>query len=163
MSASTTAAISADPPSTGRAIENLIATYAELVDNGDFAGLGALLADATFTGSGAPVSGAADIEQMFRDMLIVYDDGTPRTKHVTTNVIIDADSDEGAGEGTGTATARSYVTVFQARPGLTLQAIMSGRYQDRFERRDGHWRFTERQVRVDLAGDLSGHLRQARR
>jgi hypothetical protein len=40
-----------------RAIENLIATYAELVDDGDFAGLGALLADATFTGSGAPVSG----------------------------------------------------------------------------------------------------------
>jgi hypothetical protein len=33
-----------------RAIENLIATYAELVDDGDFAGLGALLADATFTG-----------------------------------------------------------------------------------------------------------------
>jgi hypothetical protein len=36
---------------------------------------------------------------------------------------------------------------------------MSGRYQDRFQRRDGHWRFTERQVRIDL----SGHLRQARR
>jgi len=31
-----------------RAIENLIATYAELVDDGDFAGLGALLADTTF-------------------------------------------------------------------------------------------------------------------
>src|ERR1700691_6241206 len=158
MSASTTTAPPAGPPSTGRAIENLIATYAELVDSGDFAGLGALLADATFIGSGAQVSGAAAIEQMFRDMLIVYDDGTPRTKHVTTNVIID----EGAGTGTGTATARSYVTVLQARPGLMLKAIMSGRYQDRFERRDGHWRFTERQVRVDLAGDLSGHLRQAR-
>lgn len=137
-------------------IENLIATYAELVDNGDFGGLGALLADATFTGSGSPVSGAAAIEQMFRDMWIVYADGTPRTKHITTNVIIDAD------EGAGAATGRSYVTVFQARPGLTLQAIMSGRYQDRFQRRDGHWRFTERQVRVDLTGDLSGHLRQAR-
>lgn len=153
MSASTTAA---DPPPSGRAIENLIATYAELVDNGDFAGLGALLADAIFTGSGAPVSGAGVIEQMFRDLLIVYDDGTPRTKHVTTNVIIDAD------EGAGTATARSYVTVFQARPGLALQAIMSGRYHDRFQRRDGHWRFAERQVRIDLVGDLSGHLRQAR-
>jgi 3-phenylpropionate/cinnamic acid dioxygenase small subunit len=153
MSASTT---DADPPPSGRAIENLIATYAELVDNGDFAGLGALLADAIFTGSGAPVSGAGVIEQMFRDLLIVYDDGTPRTKHVTTNVIIDAD------ESAGTATARSYVTVFQARPGLALQAIMSGRYHDRFQRRDGHWRFAERQVRIDLVGDLSGHLRQAR-
>jgi len=147
----------AGPPPSSRPIENLIATYAELVDNGDFAGLGALLADATFTGSGAPVSGAAAIAQMFRDMLIVYDDGTPRTKHVTTNIIIDADEDA------GTASARSYVTVFQARPGLTLQAIVSGRYQDRFERRDGQWRFTERRIRIDLTGDLSGHLHQARR
>ena len=157
MSASPAAATSAAPAPSVRAIENLIATYAELVDNGDFAGLGALLADATFTGSGAPVSGATAIEQMFRDLLIIYDNGTPRTKHVTTNIIIDAD------EQAGTAAARSYVTVFQARPGLTLQPIMSGRYQDRFQRRDGHWHFTERQVRVDLAGDLSGHLHQARR
>jgi 3-phenylpropionate/cinnamic acid dioxygenase small subunit len=82
--------------------------------------------------------------------------GTPRTKHVTTNVIVEVD------EEAGTAAARSYVTVFQARPGLALQAIMSGRYQDRFERRDGHWRFAERRVRIDLTGDLSGHLRQAR-
>ncbi len=78
-----------------RAIENLIATYAELVDDGDFAGLGALLADATFTGSGAPVSGPDAIEKMFTDTLIVYDDGTPRTKHVTTNVIIEADEEAG--------------------------------------------------------------------
>jgi ketosteroid isomerase-like protein len=76
--------ISAGRPSSYRAIENLIATYAELVDDGDFAGLGALLADATFTGSGTPVSGADVIEMMFRDMLIVYDGGTPRTRHVTT-------------------------------------------------------------------------------
>jgi ketosteroid isomerase-like protein len=69
-----------DPLSSYRAIENLIAAYAELVDDGDFAGLGRLLADATFAGSGAPVSGPHAIEQMFRDMLIVYDDGTPRTK-----------------------------------------------------------------------------------
>jgi hypothetical protein len=38
-------------PSSYRAIENLIATYAELVDDGDFAGVGILLADATFTGA----------------------------------------------------------------------------------------------------------------
>jgi hypothetical protein len=152
MSASTTAA---DPPPSGRAIENLIATYAELVDSGDFPGLGTLLAEATFRGSGDPVSGAGAIEQMFRSMLIVYDDGTPRTKHITTNIIIDAD------EQAGTAVTRSYVTVFQARPGLALQAIMSGRYHDRFQRRDDHWRFTERRVLIDLAGDLSGHLHSA--
>lgn len=145
--------IPADRPSSYRAIENLIATYAELVDDGDFAGLGALLADATFTGSGAPVSGPDAIEKMFEDMLIVYDDGTPRTRHVTTNIVIDAD------EGAGTAVSRAYFTVLQALPGLALQPIASGRYRDRFERCDGQWRFAERRVLVDLVGDVSRHLR----
>jgi 3-phenylpropionate/cinnamic acid dioxygenase small subunit len=144
----------AEPPSSYRAIENLIATYAELVDDGDFAGLGTLLADATFTGSGAPVSSPDAIEKMFRDMLIVYGDGTPRTKHVTTNIVIEVD------EEAGTAVSRAYFTVLQALPGLPLQPIVSGRYRDRFERRDGQWRFAERRVRVDLVGDVSHHLRR---
>jgi 3-phenylpropionate/cinnamic acid dioxygenase small subunit len=138
-----------------RAIENLIAAYAELVDDGDFAGLGGLLADAAFIGSGLPVSGREAIEKMFSGTLIVYADGTPRTRHVTTNIAIEAD------EEAGTAVSRSYFTVLQALPGLPLQPIAAGRYHDRFERRDGHWRFTERRVRVDLTGDVSRHLRHA--
>jgi hypothetical protein len=51
--------IPGDPPSSHWAIGNLIATYAELVDDGDFAGLGTLLADATFTGSGVSRSAAS--------------------------------------------------------------------------------------------------------
>ncbi|KOV92079.1 MULTISPECIES: nuclear transport factor 2 family protein [unclassified Streptomyces] len=145
----------ADPASSHRAIENLIARYAELVDDGDFAGLGALLADATFTGSGEPVSGRAAIEKMFHDTLIVYADGTPRTQHVTTNIALEVD------EQAGTAKARSYVTVFQALPDLPLQPIAAGRYHDRFERRDGRWRFVERRARINLVGDVSRHLRQA--
>jgi 3-phenylpropionate/cinnamic acid dioxygenase small subunit len=145
----------ADPSSSYWAIENLIARYAELVDNGDFAGLDTLLADATFIGSAAPVSGRGEIEKMFRDTLIVYDDGTPRTQHVITNVAIEVD------EEAGTAIARSYVTVLQALPDLPLQPIAGGRYQDRFERRDGQWRFVERRVRIILVGDVSHHLRQA--
>jgi 3-phenylpropionate/cinnamic acid dioxygenase small subunit len=88
-----------------------------------------------------------------RDMLIVYDDGTPRTRHVTTNVAIEAD------EEAGTAVSRAYSTVLQALPGLALQPIVSGRYRDRFERCDGQWRFAERRVLVDLVGDVSRHLR----
>ncbi len=88
-------------------------------------------------------------------MLIVYHDGTPRTKHVTTNVAIEVD------EEAGTAVSRAYFTVLQALPGLALQPIVSGRYRDRFERSDGQWRFTERRVRVDLVGDVSRHLRHA--
>jgi 3-phenylpropionate/cinnamic acid dioxygenase small subunit len=144
-----------DPPSSYRAIEHLIATYAELVDDGDFAGVGILLADATFTGGAGSVSGRDAIEKMLKDSVIVYDDGTPRTKHVTTNVAIELDED------TGTAVSRSYFTVMQALPDLALQPIVSGRYQDRFERRDGQWRFVERRVRTDLVGDLSRHLRGA--
>ncbi|WP_424887370.1 nuclear transport factor 2 family protein [Streptomyces sp. XH2] len=152
---STSARTLADPTSSHRAVENLIARYAELVDDGDFAGLGDLLADATFIGGGEPVSGREAIEKMFRDTLIVYGDGTPRTQHVTTNVAIEVDEQERV------AVARSYVTVLQALPDLPLQPIAGGRYRDRFERRDGRWRFVERRVRINLVGDVSRHLRQA--
>jgi 3-phenylpropionate/cinnamic acid dioxygenase small subunit len=142
-------------PSSYRAIENLIATYAELVDDGDFAGLGVLLAEATFTGGRGTVRGRDAIEKMLRDNVIVYEDGTPRTKHVTTNLAIEVD------EEAGTAIARSYFTALQALPELALQPIVSGRYQDRFERRNGEWRFVERCVRTDLVGDVSFHLRHS--
>ena len=101
------------------------------------------------------MSGRDAIEKMLRDSLIVYDDGTPRTKHVTTNVSIEVD------EEAGTAVSRCYFTALQALPDLALQPIVSGRYQDRFERRDGRWRFVERRVRTDLVGDVSRHLRHA--
>ncbi|MEU8994718.1 nuclear transport factor 2 family protein [Streptomyces caniferus] len=145
----------ADSPSGYHAVANLVARYAELVDDGDFAGLGVLLADATFTGSGAPVRGREAIEKMFRDTLIVYSDGTPRTHHVTSNLAIEVD------EQAGTAVSRSYVTVMQALPELPLQPIAGGRYHDRFERRNGRWCFPERRVRINLVGDVSHHLRQA--
>ncbi len=53
------------------AIGNLIATYAELVDSGDFAGVGALLAEATFTGSSGTVRGRDAVERMLRENVIV--------------------------------------------------------------------------------------------
>ncbi|MGW7616074.1 nuclear transport factor 2 family protein [Streptomyces antimycoticus] len=152
---STSLGMPADPTLSHRAIENLIARYAELVDDGDFAGLGILLADATFTGVGEPVSGRDAIEKMFQDTLIVYADGTPRTQHVTTNVAVEVD------EQAGTAVSRSYVTVLQALPGFPLQTIAAGRYHDRFERREGQWRFVERRVRINLIGDVSRHAHQA--
>ncbi|GAB3210929.1 nuclear transport factor 2 family protein [Nocardia tengchongensis] len=135
------------------AVTNLIAQYAELVDAGDFTGVGALFADAEFIGDGGSVRGSAAVEAMFHAMVIRYDDGTLRTHHVTTNIAIEFD------EAAHTATTRSYFTVFQALPDLPLQAIAAGRYHDRFERLDGQWRFTERRVGIQLTGDLSHHLR----
>lgn len=144
-----------DAASSYRAIERLVASYAELVDDGDFAGVGMLLSDATFTGGAGSVSGREAIEKMLRDNVIVYDDGTPRTKHVTTNLVIEVDDEA------GTAVSRSYFTAFQALPDLALQPIVSGRYYDRYERRGRDWRFVERRVRTDLVGDVSHHLRQS--
>lgn len=138
--------------SSDRSIENLIGVYAALVDAGDFAGLGALFAEALFGGSGDAVRGAEQVEKLFRAMVRVYEDGTPRTKHVTTNIRIDVD------DGAGTAVAHSYVTVFQALPDLPLQPIVAGRYRDVFERRGGAWRFVERRFTTDLVGDVSHHL-----
>lgn len=152
---STTIHMPVDSSPGYRTIENLLATYAELVDDGDFAGLGTLLASATFTGSGAPVSGSDAIEKLFHDTVILYEDGTPRTQHVLSNCAIEVD------EQAGTAVSRSYVTVLQALPDLPMQPIAGGRYHDRFERREGQWFFLERRVLIKLVGDVSHHLRQA--
>ncbi|SED32419.1 3-phenylpropionate/cinnamic acid dioxygenase, small subunit [Amycolatopsis tolypomycina] len=134
-----------------RALENLIFSYAALVDAGDFAGVGELFAEGAFAGSGGVVRGAAEVERMLRESVIVYEDGTPRTKHVTTNVALEVSG--------ATASGRAYFTVLQAVPGLPLQTIAAGRYADSFTRGESGWRFSERRVTVDLVGDVSRHLR----
>ncbi|MGV9675638.1 nuclear transport factor 2 family protein [Nocardia sp. NPDC003482] len=134
------------------AITNLIARYAELVDTGDFDGVGELFAEAVFVGGGGVVRGGDGIAEMLRRTVIRYADGTPRTHHVTTNIAVEFEEED-------VATARSYVTVFQGLPELPLQAVAAGRYRDRFERREGRWRFVERRVDIHLRGDLSRHLR----
>ncbi|MEW2544657.1 nuclear transport factor 2 family protein [Streptomyces sp. NPDC047002] len=136
-----------------RALENLVARYAELVDDGDFAAVGDLFADGVFLASGGAFRGREAVEGMLRDRTILYGDGTPRTHHVTTNSVIEQ------GEGPDEATARSYVTVFQALPGLPLQPVAAGRYRDRFTRAGGVWRFAERRFAIRLVGDTSRHLR----
>jgi 3-phenylpropionate/cinnamic acid dioxygenase small subunit len=85
---------------------------------------------------------------------IRHADGTPRTKHVLSNPIIEVD------EAAGTAACRSYYTVLQQTETLPLQPIVAGRYHDRFRRIEGEWRFTQRDyTMLDLIGDTSQHLR----
>ncbi|MFJ1765163.1 nuclear transport factor 2 family protein [Amycolatopsis sp. NPDC088138] len=134
-----------------RAIENLIYTYASLVDAGDFAAVGSLFASGSFAGSGGVVRGSTGVTRMLQSTVILYDDGTPRTKHVTTNVSISVTGN--------TAVSQAYFTVLQAVPGFPLQTIAAGCYRDTFTRSSGGWQFTERAVTVDLVGDISHHLR----
>jgi ketosteroid isomerase-like protein len=137
-----------------QSIERLIYSYAAFVDAGDLEGVSALLADATIgiDGVTAGLRGREKIFELLRSTIRMHEDGTPRTKHVTTNVLIEVD------DAAGTAVARSYFTVLQAAEGLGLQTIVAGRYRDRFERHDGGWRFAERRFTTDLIGDVSRHL-----
>jgi 3-phenylpropionate/cinnamic acid dioxygenase small subunit len=137
------------------AITNLLYRYAELMDLGDFAGAADLFAHARIkvgVGDGGYVD-SAGILKLWEDGVIRYPDGTPRTKHVTTNAIVEFEGDD-------VATARSYYTVFQQVDGGPMHPIIGGRYHDRFARVDGTWRWVERDYTLmDLFGDLSKHLR----
>lgn len=137
-------------------IARLIHLYAERLDDGDLEGVAALFTHASLRSNHRPDArrGAAAALQMYRDTVQLHD-GKPSTKHVTTNVIVELEPDSPV------ASARSYFTVFQARPELPLQAIIAGRYHDRFEKVDHAWRFTERLILVDLLGDLRFHLKRA--
>jgi len=137
------------------AIQILLVTYAELVDAGRLAEAAALFEHATYRvvreGQDDPVlaHGAAAVERFFA-ITRLYPDGTPRTKHVITNIDIRLAGDA--------ATSRCTVTVFQQTEVLPLQPIASGQYLDRFERVSGAWRFAERQLRDFLYGDRSQHI-----
>lgn len=136
-----------------RAIENLLYRYAELIDAGNLQGVaelfrqGAILAPA----SDARTEGYEQVLAMYQRSTRLYENGTPCTKHVTTNCIIELQTEH-------RATARSYFTVFQQLPDFPLQAIISGRYQDSFVLDQGGWRFDQRQMFPELFGDLSRHL-----
>jgi len=137
-----------------RSIENLVFTYAELIDSGDFDAVGDLLADAVVgaIGETGGLSGRDQVASLFHATTRRHDDGTPMTKHVTTNLIVDVDDEATS------ASARSYFTVFQSVPGhLPLQPIVAGRYHDRFLRDGRTWRFAERRFFIDLVGDVSQH------
>jgi hypothetical protein len=133
-------------------IEHLMCEYSERVDTGDLEGVADLLEEAGFGTESDPLLRGRDlILKVYRKTVRIYENGTPHTKHLLTNVDIEVDEDA------GTASARSYWTVLQAVSGRIFP-ILSGRYRDRFERRDGKWIFTERRIISDLFGDMSNHM-----
>jgi hypothetical protein len=140
-------------PDADREIENLVYAYAERIDAGDLAGVGELFRDGRIEAQpGVVFTGADEVRGLYEMATRLYDDGTPRTKHMTTNVTVEVD------DAAGTATARSYYTVFQQTDELPLHPIIAGRYHDTFHRVDGRWCFDTRRMFVDLKGDLSRHL-----
>ncbi|MCW2842772.1 MAG: hypothetical protein JWN22_688 [Nocardioides sp.] len=142
----------------GDRIRGLLGTYCQLIDAGDFAGLGALMARATLrTEEGAAVAtGSAEVAALYADLVRVHGDGTPMTQHLVANTVFhDPHAD-------GSVTATSSYVVLQSTPELRLQPVIAGTYVDTFARDEaGSWHFTERRFGIGRAGDLSHHLTTA--
>jgi hypothetical protein len=138
------------------AIERLVYEYAERLDAGDLAGVAALFSRATLRSNqrAAVRRGEGETLRLLRDTVVLYD-GVPCTKHVVTNLVVDLAAH------VATAASHCTITVLQARPELPLQAILVGRYHDRFARCDGIWHFTDRLILIDLIGSLRWHVRRA--
>jgi hypothetical protein len=136
------------------AVTDLLYRYAELIDAGDFDGVGQLLGRSTFAGTRSPkTSGATAISKLFAATTRRYPEtGTPRTRHLVLNAIVEVKADR------TTATARSTFCVIQAADAVALQPIVVGRYYDTFGRDGDGWFFTAREVDVEMVGDVSGHL-----
>lgn len=139
------------------AILDLIYRYAELIDAGDFDGVGRLLQRASFGGPRTPkVTGAQNIASVFAMTTRRFADGTPKTRHLVLNPIVEIDPSN-----PDAATARSTFCVVQATDRLPLQPVVVGRYEDEFARDPAHpggWHFTSRIADVEMAGDVSEHL-----
>ena len=139
-------------------ITNLIYTYAQLLDGGDLDAVAELFAHGRICGmeDGPPetvFAGAAGVRKMYEMATRIYEDGTPKTRHNTSNVQLYIDDAE------GTARSTSYYSVTQATPDLPLQVIVTGHYKDTFHRVDGAWCFDTRIMFVDQVGDVSHHLK----
>ena len=125
------------------------------MDAGNLEGVAALFSDAKFLSAQGSIvaTGQVEVLALYKAAVKIYpDSGTPGTKHVTSNVIIDVDDEA------NTAQAHSYFTVFQAVQEFPLQAVVAGRYRDRFIRMNNVWQFDQRCVITELYGDISQHL-----
>lgn len=140
-------------PDTSGIIRQIHA-YADLVDAGDFEGIARLLRHArvVLDADGRSARGC-DLAGVLGRSVILYEDGTPRTKHLITSIDIDV-------RGVTDAVATSNYLVLQQIGRSPLRCVVTGKYQDQFSlRTDGNWVWSVRDYsRVDLTGDISQHL-----
>lgn len=128
------------------AIRRLIYRYSFYVDRREFELLGDLLAEAVFrltwesegveTGE---IVGKAEIEAWYANHL----KNRRPSRHVITNVVIDVAEDGDS------ATAEAYITSVGYDP-EPPPVLLSGHYEDRFEKRDGEWLFTQKYCVMEL-------------
>src|SRR5580704_13133650 len=127
------------------AITNLLYTYAERIDAGDFAGVSALFEHAVVQIRTNIMKGS-ELGTFLQGRLKQHEAGALCVKHVVTNPIIKIAEDGASAE------ARSYFTDLQATPLVPLQVIAAGRYYDTFQKVEGNWHFTGRNFMLELRG-----------
>ena len=123
-------------------IISLMNEYCYAIDSGDFVTFAELFQNAEWIAEGKKPSKES------ANNIIIYEDGTPKTKHTITNISIDVDEERNK------AIAHSYVTVFQGTENFPLQVIFSGDYFDEFKKIDGAWCFSKREIRNSITGDM---------
>ena len=138
-----------------RQVENLVHRYAEMIDGGDFDGLGGLFARGSvhFVPGGLSIHGAKEVTRFYEKSIVIDGaTGTPGTVHWVSNLIIQGDA-EGL-------LSRSRYRVTLNVGGEPPRLIATGRYFDHFFIEDSQVYFSQRRVVSEYIGDTSGHLRQ---
>ncbi len=138
-------------PTDDQAIAHLINDLAAAIDDADGNAIESLMANATFTLDAFPAVVGGEAYRRLIEQGMILHDGSPRTQHLITNLVIDADSVAGRAE------SRCYITVLQQVGDGPLQVVLSGRYADSFTRDKGTWHFAARHMTVVLRGDTSQH------
>jgi hypothetical protein len=135
------------------AVVALVNLYAERLDAGDFDGVAALFARAVWRSAQHPAGlrGAEAVRRVYDGVQL--HDGTPRTKHVLSNLVVEVDASMRA------VKARCSFTVLQAVDDGPPRLLLAGRYHDAFAWDESSWHFIERVTLVDLVGDLTRHFR----
>jgi hypothetical protein len=133
------------------AIRRLINAYADAIDRGEFERMTDLFARGTWRAHNGPRMNGNEFGESLRRRVILYEDGTPRTRHLLTNVDIEVDEDA------GTAKAQTYGTIVQGATDGDLRWVSTFVYDDEFVRIEGQWHFAERWLHRSMVGDPSMH------
>jgi 3-phenylpropionate/cinnamic acid dioxygenase small subunit len=137
-------------------ISNLLFQYAEYIDDGQLDSAADMFSHAQIKISSRQDQfiGKDELLALWKKIIILYPCGTPKTKHVITNPIIQID------ESLGVAKVKSYFNVFQPDQNQVIHLILSGRYYDEFQLQNEKWVWTHRDyTHIDFAGNLSLHLK----
>ena len=125
------------------AIHDQLFRYSKLTDDGNFAELSQLLADADLFAQGNLIASKNPAFILERFSAAPRPEGSGR-RHVTTNIIFEPD-------GAGGAAVTSYYVYTETLAGGQPRIVQCGTYEDKFRKDGGAWRFTERRILTDGA------------